>query len=69
MLMIRLPKASRGKAWRAMIEVGPVRLIALDPIYDVLPIHLGVLAALGFKFEVLPRRLPRAQKRRHGTAE
>jgi hypothetical protein len=40
MIKIRLPKAEWGKAWRAMIEIGPVTLIADDPIYVVLPAHL-----------------------------
>ena len=40
MLTIRLPKSEWAKAWRAMIEVAPVRLIADDPVYEVLPAHL-----------------------------
>ena len=47
MLTIRLSKADRAKAWRAMIELAPVRLIATDPIYEVLPAHLELLAARG----------------------
>lgn len=53
MLTIRLPKSEWGKAWRAMIEVGPVRLIADDPLYEVLPAHLELLTARGFTFEVV----------------
>ena len=37
-----------------MIEVAPVRLIAADPIYEVLPSHLEVLNTRGFEYEVLP---------------
>jgi len=59
---IRLREADWGKAWRAMIEVGPVRLIAKDPIYEVLPAHLKMLTARGFAYEVVssdpsPQRL------------
>jgi len=32
MIAIRLTKAVRGNAWRAMIEIAPVRLVADDPI-------------------------------------
>lgn len=70
MLMIRLSKADRAKAWRAMIEVAPVRLIAPDPIYEVLPAHLALLTSRGFAYEVVPPTRPRrGEKRRHGTAD
>jgi hypothetical protein len=69
MLTIRLSKADWGKAWRAMIELAPVRLIANDPVYEVLPAHLELLAARGFSYEVVPSRPRRAEKRRHGTAD
>jgi hypothetical protein len=69
MLTIRLPKAKWGKAWRAMIDVGPVRLVADDPIFEVLPAHLEVLTAGGFSYEIVQRPSPRQEKRRHGTAD
>ncbi len=69
MLTIRLTKAEWAKAWRAMIEIGPVRLIRDDPVFEVLPAHLEMLTARGFAYEVLPARLPRVEKRRHGTAD
>ena len=69
MLTIRLPKAEWDKAWRAMIEVAPVRLIADDPIYEVLPSHLELLTARGFTYEVVQLRPRRLEKRRHGTAD
>jgi len=69
MLTIRLSKADWGRAWRAMIEVAPVRLIGNDPLYEVLPVHLDVLTARGFQYEVVPGRPRRAEKRRHGTAD
>jgi len=56
MLTIRLPKAEWAKAWRAMIEVAPVRLAGDDPVYEVLPAHLKVLTARGFAYEVVPLR-------------
>jgi len=56
MLTIRLPKADWAKAWRAMIEVAPVRLVADDPVYEVLPAHLELLTARGFTYEVAPLR-------------
>jgi hypothetical protein len=69
MITIRLAKRQWGKAWRAMIEIGPVRLIAREPIYEVLPAHLELLDARGFSYEVL-RPQPRGKdRRRHGTAD
>jgi hypothetical protein len=69
MLTIRLDKAEWGKAWRAMIEIAPVRLIADDPLYEVLPAHLELLTARGFRYEIVPLRRRPAEKRRHGTAD
>lgn len=68
MLTIRLPKNEWAKAWRALIEVAPVRLIAKDPVYEVLPAHLELLNARGFSYEVVSSRSKRPEKRRHGTA-
>ena len=64
MLTIRLLKAEWGNAWRAMIEIGPVRLIADDPLYEVLPAHLELLTARGFSFEIVQKHAKRHQKRR-----
>jgi hypothetical protein len=52
-----------------MIEVAPVRLIQDDPVYEVLPAHLEVLAARGFTYEVVRVRPRRKERRRHGTAD
>jgi hypothetical protein len=68
MLTIRLTKAEWAKAWRAMIEVAPVRLIRDDPVYEVLPAHLELLTARGFSYEIVPVPPRRVEKRRHGTA-
>jgi hypothetical protein len=54
MVTIRLSKSEWGKAWRAMLEVAPVRLIGDHPVYEVLPAHLEVLTARGFTYEVVP---------------
>lgn len=56
MLTICLAKKQCAKAWRAMIELAPVRLIADDPFYEVLPGHLELLAARGFDYEIVPSR-------------
>ena len=69
MLTIRLSKSQWAKAWRAMIEVAPVRLIRDDPVYEVLPAHLEVLTARGLTYEIVPMRPRREEKRRHGTAD
>ncbi|HZV07221.1 MAG TPA: hypothetical protein VE999_19215 [Gemmataceae bacterium] len=58
MLTIRLPKTEWAKAWRALIEIAPVRLIADDPLYQVLPAHLEMLTARGFSYEVVPPKHP-----------
>jgi hypothetical protein len=69
MVTIRLAKREWAKAWRAMIEVAPVRLIQDDPIYEVLPAHLEVLTARGFTCEVVAVRPRPKERRRHGTAD
>jgi hypothetical protein len=65
---IRLPKSQRGKAWRAMIEIGPVRLVAKDPIYEVTPAHLALLKASGFSYEIVTRDAKRKGNHRRGTS-
>ena len=57
MIAIRLAKGDWGRAWRTMIEIGPVRLVADDPIYEVLPAHLELLAARGFAYESVARNV------------
>ena len=47
----------------------PVRLVGNDPLYEVLPVHLELLTARGFTYEVVPARPRRPEKRRHGTAD
>jgi hypothetical protein len=69
MLTIRLAKSEWARAWRAMIEVAPIRLIGDDPLYEVLPVHLKVLTAGGFHYELVPVRPRPKEQRRHGTAD
>ena len=69
MITIRLPKKLWSKAWRAMVKVGPVRLIASDPIFEVFPFHLDVLNARGFTYEVIPSKARRRDQQRHGKAD
>jgi hypothetical protein len=66
MITIRLPKNEWAKAWRAMIAIAPIRLIADDPIYEVQPAHLDLLTSRGFTYEVVQMRRQRPEKRRHG---
>ena len=69
MIAIRIPKQQWGKAWRAMIEIAPVRLVSDDPIYEVDPAHLELLDARGFSYEVInPRDYPK-QKPRHAASD
>jgi hypothetical protein len=67
-IAIRLAKGDWGKAWRAMIEIAPVRLVGGDPIYEVEPAHLELLTSRGFRYEVATPQPGRKEKRRHGTA-
>jgi hypothetical protein len=66
---IKLAKKDWAKAWRAMIEIAPVRLISAEPVYEVLPAHLELLNARGFTFEVVKKQPIPAEKRRHGKAK
>ncbi len=69
MLAIRIPKKDWGKAWRAMIEAGPIRLVTDDPIYEVLPIHLEILRERGFSYEVVRHRADGKKGRRNAAAD
>jgi hypothetical protein len=68
MTAIRIPKAERAKAWRAMIEVAPVRLVATDPVYEVCPAHLELLAAQGIAYEVVSLPPGPQEKRRRAAS-
>jgi hypothetical protein len=67
MLAVRIPKHHWGKAWRAMIEIAPVRLVAADPIYEVLPAHVELLAAQGVAYEVVGPETQRKQGPRRAS--
>ena len=65
---VRIPKQQWGKAWRAMIEIAPVRLVAADPVYEVLPEHIELLAAQGVAYEVVrPQPIRKQGPRRAST--
>jgi hypothetical protein len=68
MLTIRISKEDWGPAWRAMIAIAPVRLVAADPIYEVLPAHVELLRSRGFGYEVVELKPQKPRKRRHGKA-
>jgi hypothetical protein len=68
MIAIRIPKAQWGKAWRAMIEFAPVRLVANDPIYEVLPAHLELLSGRGFTYEIVRPAVVATQGKRRAAA-
>ncbi|HEY2251818.1 MAG TPA: hypothetical protein VGH74_12185 [Planctomycetaceae bacterium] len=65
---VRIPKHHWGKAWRAMIEIAPVRLVADDPIYEVLPAHVELLAAQGVAYEVVRPGSKRKQGPRRASS-
>jgi hypothetical protein len=68
MLAVRIPKHHWGKAWRAMIEIAPVRLVSADPIYEVLPAHVEVLAAQGVAYEVVKPQSKRQPSSRRASS-
>ena len=57
MITIRLPKRQWATASRVMIEVAPVRLVAADPIYEVLPAHLELLDKQDLSFAEARREM------------
>lgn len=65
---VRIPKHHWGKAWRAMIEIAPVRLVSADPIYEVLPAHIELLAAQGVAYEVVGPQSKRQQGPRRASS-
>jgi len=68
MIVVRIPKAQRAKAWRAMIEVAPIRLVSKEPVYEVLPAHLELLASRGISYEVVGPPLRRQENRRRASS-
>ncbi len=71
MITIRLPKRQWAGAWRTMVEIAPVRLVAPDPIYEVLPAHLELLDKRGVSYELArpaPTQKDRRPSRRHNAA-
>ena len=68
MIAIRVPKTQRAKAWRAMIEVAPIRLVSKEPVYEVLPAHLELLTANGISYEVVGFPSGQQEKRRRASS-
>jgi hypothetical protein len=69
MIAIRIPKEHWGDAWSALIEVAPIRLIAKDPICEVIPAHLELLQSRRIPFEIVQNgvrahRKPEEKRRR-----
>jgi hypothetical protein len=69
MVAIRLKKVEWAEAWRAMVEIAPVRLVRDDPVYEVEPAHLELLTRRGFSYEIVPEPKRKPESRRHGTAD
>jgi hypothetical protein len=67
MLAVRIPKHHWGKAWRAMIEIAPVRLVSDDLVYEVLPAHIELLAAQGVAYEVVGPATKRKKSSRRAS--
>jgi len=67
MTVIRIPKKEWGKALMAMTAIAPIRVIAKDPLIEVLPAHLQLLAERGISYEIIPA-IPRNSKRRHAAS-
>jgi len=67
MIVIRIARSQWDKALLAMTEVGPVHVIAKEPLIEVLPAHLAGLKALGLAAESRPPARRTAQ-RRHATS-
>jgi hypothetical protein len=65
MIPIRLKERDEAKAWRAMIDIGPVTIIGRDPVYVVQAVQLELLVAKGFWFEVIPPRLRKTPRTKH----
>ena len=50
-------------------SLAPVRLVAKDPIYEVLPAHLELLKSQGFGYEIVKPTTGRKSKRRHASPD
>jgi hypothetical protein len=68
MIAVRIPKAQRARAWRAMIELAPVRLVSSEPVYEVCPAHLDLLTARGIPYEIVRPDPGQQEKRRRAAS-
>jgi hypothetical protein len=55
MIAIQIPKEHWGDACSAMIEIAPIRLIAKEPICEVMPAHLELLQSRRIPYEIVPK--------------
>ena len=49
-------------------KLAPVRLVANDPIYEVLPAHLEMLSGRGFAYEIVRPASAATREKRRATA-
>ena len=73
MIAIRIPKKERGKAWRAMIEIGEITHVGKDPVYKdpiyvVSPAHIAMLQDRQFSFEIIEPARRRQENRRRAAS-
>jgi hypothetical protein len=52
-----------------MIELAPVRLVSKEPVYEVYPAHLELLAARGIPYEVVTLPSRGQERRRRATPD
>ncbi len=62
MIAIRIPKEHWGDAWGALIEIAPIRLIAKDPICEVMPAHLELLQSRRIPIEIVQQTAQSSKK-------
>jgi hypothetical protein len=67
MTVIRVPRKEWGRALMAMTAIAPIRVIGKDPLVEVLPAHLQLLADRGISYEIVPE-IRRNSKRRHAAS-
>ena len=53
---IRIPQEHWGEVWTALVEVGAVSRVSVEPIYLVSKKHIGVLQEKNLPFEFVDSR-------------
>jgi hypothetical protein len=69
MVTIRLKKGECAEAWRAMVEIAPVRLVRDDPVYEVESSHLELLTQRGFSYEIVSSYKRKTASPRRGQTD